>query len=303
MPAQIDVGSPSKFALGGMALGMVAIYLVGVLAFNALTGHVPRAYEDQVLPVDSTVDIAGTQFTVDEVAARFRPSMSIASENKTPPILDVKYEVIDNTDANAWSLVYFFVWEDETHPNALYDRSYWIYRAARYGYPVRDIEYVQIDVDKTTGEINRIRFESSPDDDYNPTFAQHYTDQYVQNADGSYRMFKDGSGDVKPFSLPSVQVPFDGEKVSLAAATWNHLYRLARDSDHLVDGSQSARLSYLTAEEYQNVKYVRKGTGDFRTSEPQAPHDAFRVAARVYVIGCVVVLLVLIRRRILLSRE
>lgn len=284
-------------ALLGMALG----YVAWVLAFNAVTGHMPRAYESQVLPEDGTVEIARSEFTVPEVAARFRPSMSIALENETPPLLEITYEVIDNSDVNAWTVVYYFVWEDEIHPNPLIDRGYRLYRAARYGYPARDIEYAQVDVDKTTGAINKIQFEGSPDDDYSPTRAIHLREQYELNADGSYDVDAAGPTVVVDM-IGQVEVPFEGEQVRLAAKTWNHLSRLAVTSDQLVEGSTSAPLRYLTAAEYEDVKYVRKGSGDFSSSEPRGVIRVGKVVSRIYVILCGAVLVLLIVRIFRTSR-
>lgn len=262
-------------------IGAVFLFIVCALGFNALTGHIPRAYENQMAPADESIEIAGSLLTQDEAAARYRPVVSGAAGNMTPPLLEVKYEVIDNVDEGAWTIVYFLVWEDEIHPNSFLHGAYWIYRAARYGYPVRDIEYAQIDIEKTTGIVKRIRFESSPDEIYDVANSVHLVDEYTRNSDGTYQRRTSDLDRVEIATAESVDVRFIGTRVSIAVATWNHLSRLAQPSDRVVTGSEDAQLSYLTSSEYEAGKYARKSQGDFKTSEPRI----FVVVGQVATIG------------------
>ena len=131
-------------------MGWLGLLLVGAFLAAFLTGRISRDYE--VLSPDARVSLAGEEVAVEELAARFVPLLFLRPETTSPPLLGVWYEAIP-TDEGI-DLVYHFNWENEVNPNAGINPLYALFRAAYFGYPLRDIEYFQVGLDLETGLVD-----------------------------------------------------------------------------------------------------------------------------------------------------
>lgn len=237
------------------------LLLIAVLGVLALTGRKERGYE--VLSPEQSVEVAGRQVTVSRLAEEYRPKMYLRSSTPSPELLHVWYEAVP-ADSTI-DLVYYHVWEDEINPHATIHKLYSLFRAAYYGYPLYDIEYFQVSVDRETGAVEGLLFETSRSEDFFQKIPEHLTARYALNPDGTYRaVFTTGDGE-ETGRNPSAEVLFDGNRVLAGVQTWNHLSRLleSRKSDY--DTIQQAELQFLTGKEYRRHKFVRKSQGDHRT--------------------------------------
>ena len=240
----------------------ILLALVGLLAAH-LSGRLQRAYA--VAPASQIVAIAGTKKSAALWAEDFRPVMLLQGANASPPLLRTMVEVVEQQDAVYF--VYYQVWEDEIHPNPIYHKTYRLYRAAYYGSPVRDIEYFEIKVNRQTGEIDQMMFETSPGIDYNVTFSEHLTAYVTRTGAGAYSMKLTRKNGDFVSEQSSVPVYFQGRQPTVCAVTWNHLTALVDRSDASFDEQMTAPLLYLPAEEYAAGKYTRKSHGTFKTEE------------------------------------
>jgi hypothetical protein len=247
-------------------LFIVFVWLLLVIvgyAAAALTGRVKRAYA--TLPTNAVIKISGAEKGLNDWAQEYKPVMMLRSNLPTPPLLTVLYEGIDQPDSLV--LVYYHVWEDEVHPDPVYHRLYWLFRAAFYGYPVRDIEYFQITVDKQTGEVTQVLFETTPGTDYFPRLSKHILARYHRTETGYSLTLSERDGGVIS-DQQNAEVQFQGHHIVVGVATWNHLTQAVKPGDVDFDVVAKAPLGILTDEAYRNGKYVRKSQGDFKTSLP-----------------------------------
>lgn len=234
----------------------------GLLAAH-LGGHVKRAYA--VTSAAQRIEIGGEQKSAGEWAEEFRPEVTVRSTNFTPPLLKLLYEVIEQDDVVTF--VYYQVWEDEIHPNPLYHKAYRLFRAAYYGSPVRDIEYFEVNVNRTSGAIEQLMFETSPGADYNVRLSEHLIAYVTRAESGDYFMrLTRKNGD--PFGAQAfVPVQFEKQHILIGPVTWNHLTVLVDPNDRTYDRRFFAPLAYLTDETYASMKFVRKSQGTFQTVE------------------------------------
>lgn len=247
-------------------LFIVVVWFLLVIAGYAaasLTGRVKRGYA--TLPAGTVVNMGGVEKSLENWAQEYKPVMMQRSRLPTPPLLAVLYEGIDQPGELV--LVYYHVWEDEVHPDPVYHRLYWWFRAAFYGSPVRDIEFFQITVNKQTGEISQVLFETTPGTDYFVRLSKHILARYHHAGTGYTLTLSERDGELIS-RQENAEVQFQDRHIVVGVATWNHLTQVVKSGDTDFDVAATAPLDILTDVAYKNGKYVRKSQGDFKTSLP-----------------------------------
>ena len=178
------------------------------------------------------------------------------------------YEVVDG--GNHWGIVYHPEWQDERHPNLLIHVLYGIYRAARYGFPLRDVEYVQIDVNKADGRIDRIRYETSPQDDFYAFVSEHWLVYIDRSQEGYLKRITTAEGVVV---RPPTIVEEDLSALTnlrLGVVTWNHLSKMLVANSPYTEPVPFP-LRHLDEKTYRLHKYARKSQGDYATPDTMLP--------------------------------
>jgi hypothetical protein len=256
----IEVNSKMNYLIYSL-LAIIFLPLVFLLA-AALTGHDQRAYN--VLAPNDMVEIGGDQRSVAKLATKYQPYMNLRASTPSPNLLWVWYEAVPTE--HSIDMIYYHVWENEINPNPNIHTLYSLFRAAYYGYPLYDIEYLQVSISRLNGDVDGLLFETSPQDSYFITLSEHIVDRYILKDDDIYDRVQTTRTGEKPIPASNVSVPFNGEHVLVLAQTWNHLTRLLSpaDSDAVW---LDAQLKPLSAEEYAHFKFVRKSQGDHRTHE------------------------------------
>ncbi len=238
------------------------LLLLSVLAAAALTGRTQRAYP--VLAQEATVNVAGKAAPVAQWAEVYRPEIYLRSATPSPELLWVWYEAVPAGPEIRF--VYYHAWANEVHPNAIFHALYAGYRAAYFGYPLYDIEFFQVTVDRRTGEVQGLRFETGMSTEYFQPFPEHVTVRYTLASDGTYgAVFTTPSGGER--RRPAAPLVFDGTRVRVGVQTWNHLVHALERRDEADEVLQEAPLRYLTDADYRRHKFVRKSQGDSRTEE------------------------------------
>lgn len=232
--------------------GLVAL-IASVLLAAYVTGRTPRAYKT-LLPAD-TLSVAGKIITAEQLAGQYEPEMYIRPSTSTPPLKWVWYEVTP-TDSTL-NLTYHFAWENEINPNKALHYIYSVFRAAYYGYPLYDVEYFELDVNRLNGEVQRIQFETGKDSNYYPVTVKHIVECINKNSDGNYYT-----------GTKQLDVEFDNKRVKAGVLTWNHLSCLL-NTNNISQYSvlNNAPMRFLTDADYMQYKFARKSQGNERTPE------------------------------------
>jgi hypothetical protein len=244
----------------------LVLLIITLVAFGLLwdnfTGRDARAYP--VLQPDTEVEIAGKIMRISDVALAYQPDMNIRRTNPSPPLLWTWYEAIKTN--SGVDLVYYQDWEDEINPDPIFHWLYRVFRSAYYGSPVRDIEYFQISISSSNGEVQNILFETSPGDDYFVTYSKHLVARYQKIVGGTYDVIINDKSGNEISKTSGIEPIFQGSHIKVLAQTWNHLTRLLTISD--TDLIQlPTDVKFLTDDEYSSYKFVRKSQGDHRTLE------------------------------------
>lgn len=236
----------------------LALILVGLCAGAIITGNTIRSY--LYYEADAVVSINNKSLTVTDLAQQYQPVLSRPQHENIPTPLSMWWEAIANESEIV--LVYHPVWEDEFHPNPIVNKLYYIYRGIVYGFPVRDIEFIQINIERTSGEISKVRFEGSIDNIYNTTISQH-TFITITKQNGDYyiqTILPDGKTITEPINIV-------GPTLKFGAATWSHQFVFLENTSNYYTQEIPFQLEYLTDKEYSNHKLARRSQGDFATQE------------------------------------
>jgi hypothetical protein len=222
-----------------------------------VTGHTGRSYS--ILDHHAPVVVAGRPITLEGLAASFQPQLFQEHGCYSPPPLKMWWEAIDS--AGAIALVYHPVWQDERHPVTILHWVYYIYRAIVYGIPVRDIEYIQINIRRSDSLIQRIRYEGNTALSCNEWYGKH---TFIT-------INRQGSQYVKTTTVNNSSnaqaVQIDYPTLNLRIATWSHQFDLIENENKKGLYAIQMPLEYLTEEKYRKYKLARRSQGDFATKE------------------------------------
>lgn len=238
-------------------------YLIFISVGHGLSGFLERKYE--VLPLASTVQLADKQFTLEELAQKYRPSYWLPDQQQSPNAERLLYEVID-TDHN-YVIVYHPEWKNEIVPQQMQHYLYMAFRLVKYAFSLKDIEFIQLKVDKQTGTIQEVLVETkNPENTFNSTLQQHFTLTLSRTGNDSFRrIIKDTEGKATvedAIKMDELKGP------NLIIATWNHLVELAPfDFSESEYKKQNFQLTYLEDDTYKGQKLARRSQGDFKTKE------------------------------------
>lgn len=230
----------------------------------AVTGFTARQYE--VLPEQGVLQVAEDTLTLSQLAERYQPYLYFEPnvDDKTEPA-GMYYEVI--AQDNLIHIVYHVQWIDEIHPNIGIHYLYKFYRMAKYGFPCRDSEFIQVSIDKTTGKIRALLFEAKTSDAaFNTGFQAHRIARVELDSVGNTHLSIRDKTDNKPLDGRSIQLDIqDNTHPKLGITTWNHLFRADSINDFTLKENMS--LHYLDDWNYRVQKFARKSQSDFRSHE------------------------------------
>lgn len=201
------------------------VLLVGVLMGARFSGGVPRSFP--VIPPYEHLTFVGQTKTAAAWAAIYQPEVYADAKRSREPIEAIWFQI--QHKKGVYYFTYHPVWADETHPNALADVGYRIWRWAFYGAP-SDIEAITLRIEAKTGNVSGVAYETARlDVAYDAAKPEHVRVKETLNA---------------PL-LP----------IRLYVRTWNHL--LTRRSPKAAY-AQKARLEALTELHYVKYKMSRR---------------------------------------------
>lgn len=247
-----------------LLVSILLILIVSVLgAF--FTGRTQRAYS--VLKPEEIIYLSGKQITVGELAQEYRPTMHLRTMTPSPPVLWIWYEVVPNE--TTYDIVYYYNWENEINPNMTIHNYYSIFRSAYFGYPLYDIEYFQVNVNKSSGRIDKVKFESSTSDKYDKEIVEHIIVDVIRIDSIKFReIHRRSNGNI--ISDRVIIPSFHKNSVLVGTLTWNHMSCLITDhnkNEYVLNVDSDAMLKFLSSNNYSKYKFVRKSQGDHKTKE------------------------------------
>jgi len=234
-------------------LVLVLVLTTGVAALVAImTGAIKRDYP--TLDSFALVSVNDSIVSIENLALEYLPLLFMREGTTSPPALGMWWEAIDAGDTIA--LIYHPVWQDEVHPIPWVDKLYRVYRAIYYGTPIRDIEYIQVNIRRSDGLIQRIRYEDTTATSYYAPTSDHRP--VIINRDGYD--YIEQSNQSKKFSV-------NGAKIRFGIVTWSHQLTLLEDNNHSYIVPVNMQLVYLHEEDYKSYRIARRSQGDFVTRE------------------------------------
>lgn len=237
-------------------LQIIIIVIVLVSAFLVslyLTGRVEREYD--VIEPDKTVIFKDTSLKTENLATIYLPEFFFPKELQDPKPELVTYEIIQNK--NNFSIVYRLIYPTENVPSFYLNKIYSEFRKLYYG-SEKDIEFVQIDINKETGIIDRILFETSSVS-YNSLLQKHIPVEII-NEEDKYSL---KLGEEKRYFN---NIPLNETHLQLVVISWNHLFNLLNNATDYIK-IENLNLSFLDEKIYKDYKMSRRSNGDFKSNE------------------------------------
>ncbi len=230
------------------ALGIVASLLAGALliGWSALwvTGRDPRPYP--VVDPQAEVLVAGVRLPPGQLAEMYAPRLWQSPEIADPGPQAVYWEVLD--DARL-TVRYRIAWAWERHPQPVLDLLYGLYRSAYYG--PRDLESVEIGIDRTTGAVSSIALDSpGPTAAYDSPMQPHFRGTWTRS--GTTFGYELRQGDVVASRADDIQI---SQHPDVRVVTWNHLLTVGKTS---ADRPLEAPLLPLDDVTYRDEKVTRR---------------------------------------------
>lgn len=238
----------------------VSILVFLVLAF--FTGKKDRTYK-ALLPED-LITFCGHNISTNELAEKYVPLIYKRNTTPSPNLLWIWYDCVKRTD-NCIDIIYHPTWENEINPSSFLFYLYSFFRAAYYGYPLYDIEFIQITIDLTSGNIKRVLHETNINDEYYPEFPQHYIAEITKTTNGYQKTIKNKNGNI--LQKKDIQLFTIESHLVLGVQTWNHLTRLVEINDPIhFNQHMPATLRFLTDKEFCEYKFARKSQSDYKVT-------------------------------------
>jgi hypothetical protein len=220
---------------------LVAALLLWALAAS---GRVDRKYG--VLDAFAQIEVANMWYTVENLALEYQPIVCQDEDLRGPSPIEVKYEAVPRGDEIL--MIYHVYWENEIHPNPIVDFVYRLFRILYYGSTI-DTEFVEIWVNKTTGNVSKVFFETELSSNPKVFFPSHVLARVYRDTDATYVM------QIRDKKVRIARPITDGRHLTIAVLTWNHEFKLY-DCNGLP--SYTPKLSMLTNDQYKIQRYVRR---------------------------------------------
>ena len=134
----------------------VVFFTIVVLVGIMLTGAVERNYE--VLNQGSQLEVGGTYLDLQTIADHYLLPIVIPQGINKEDLDRIFYEVVDEN--SRFTINYYFKWKSEHHPDPLQHLIQTAWKYIYFKFNDFDIEYLQVDVDKKTGNVLWVKFEN-----------------------------------------------------------------------------------------------------------------------------------------------
>ncbi|MFH0873306.1 MAG: hypothetical protein V1846_00485 [Candidatus Komeilibacteria bacterium] len=177
-----------------------------------------------------------------------------------------------NLKGDTLQITYYTVWDNERHPRYLLHILYaFIFRKFYYG-SIKDIEYIQIDIDLNTRTVTDINFEDDNKPNYHVTIPFHVKHHLkrVPQPNTNDNIFIGFFGKKNQYQ-GLIRPRFSGKRVHMAITGWNHknnlffedLGKYIKNLGDNFNTFTALLLKKYDPKEYKKYKAERRGKGDF----------------------------------------
>lgn len=167
---------------------------------------------------------------------------------------------------NLLQITYYTVWDNERHPKFLLHIIYaFLFRKFYYG-TIKDLEYIQIDIDLRTREMTDVRYEQPHKKNYHVILPFHRKRhlKLVPNPNKSEKFFLRFHGKKSDQFHGVIKPNFTQKRIHMAVASWNHIYDLyLKEWDDRVKQFSGLILKKFDYKTYKKYKTHRRSKGDF----------------------------------------
>jgi len=219
--------------------------LLGLISFLAgikLTGMKRRNYS-----VLNPNDVVNGKKVI-KIIEEYKPII-YQTENIKKDIQFIFYELVEQKDKLV--LIYRPLWNDEIHPNLLIHLLYKFFRWFFYG-STRDIEFVELFIDKKSGKVLSFSFESLTEG----SSIKAPGHEFIEIEKKGSKYYNKTKNEVLDYE------PIENSRCILQVKTWNHLLTLT--------GKPKGKkfdipLEPLTNWKYQRYSISRRSSGYIKT--------------------------------------
>ena len=204
------------------------------------------------LALQTRIVLEGKNWTVEELASRYKPIIRQRSTSRDKPVR-MTYEFLDET--LQFVVKYYVIWSDEVHPVPIVDVIYRLFRNFYYG-SSSDIERIEIVVDKTSGKVSKVLFETEPPK-ASSVFPSHAR-ATLSRTNQKYTLSIDDTAamEVNPW--------FRDRRIELLVASWNHEFAVSFSPSGTAAYDPPMKL--LGDHEYATFRYATRTTGNLGTT-------------------------------------
>lgn len=166
-------------------------------------------YNNYLLSDSDILILKGVPQHFSLIAKTYLPRIFLQETSDKNHIVKIYYKGISQKDK--LSIMYFFCWNDETHPNIFMNFIYKLFRRLYYG-SIMDIEFIQLNIDLTTGKVEQILFEK-------PDYCKKFFINFIQHLPQKITIHKSAL-------TSSNRLPF-------VISSWTHLFNFVSSIDDL----------------------------------------------------------------------
>lgn len=225
------------------------IFICVILFLIYMSGRRKRSYN--VLSYDEVIYFKDDKIKVEDIAKEYQPILYQLKSLRGYEPEKTLYEIIEKTEKII--INYYNFWKNEIHPNLIIHYLYSFFRFIYYG-SCADIEFVQVVINRRTGEILEVNAESDSHNNPDTFFSDHIKFKIKQKENNVYELFLDNK------FIKNVFLPKDGNRMKILVITWNHVYGFYEGQESYE--FKEIPLVYLTEKLYAKYRMKRRSKGE-----------------------------------------
>lgn len=224
-------------------LAVLCVLLVGAATEAAIAFWRARQFCNGIAQPNALVEVADRQVSAADLAQAYEPVLVWAAGFEYPPVAIIWYV---REQGEMVLLAYRVVREDERHPNRVIQLVYGLWRRVYFG-SHRDIEYIELLVDRQSGAAQSIRFEKG---EVQGTFVRHVPVELTLRDPERGLFARSGAGQEAPDLLGGTR----GERLLFTVETWNGLFEV-KESSPEAGAEQGKRLPLVAGDTWLTFRF------------------------------------------------
>jgi hypothetical protein len=194
---------------------------------------------------------------------------------------------INNIAEDTYDLIYYPVWENEINPESKPGFLFSLFKMAYYGFPPYDINYFQVNVNKDSGIILRILFETNMDRDFYSVLNEDAIANYELSEGHNYNLkLSTLDGKIISQEIDQAIELIDNHPV-VGIVRWSHSYILINSMNDTFDQDIDSDLRYMAKRDYAINKIARKNQPIYKTKETKVDQIFLALVSVIFIYNVV----------------